>query len=85
MRLIIFIFTLLSASFPKDHEISSCICDHACYTDEVANLKCDPKVASFKSGGLPDASHTVMEGIIATNQQFPRVHQYEFKIKQVIS
>ena len=83
MRLIIFLFTLLSASFPKAHEISSCICDHACYTDEVANLKCDPKVASFKSVGLPDASHTIMEGIIATNQQFPRVHQYEFKITRV--
>jgi len=54
-----------------DFAINRCPCDSECYTDEVTNLRCDKKMASFDSNGLPDKSHTIMKGIIATNQQIP--------------
>ncbi len=82
MPILLFVILLIWSNLSFAHEISSCICDESCYTDEVSNLKCTSEAATFISDGLPDQSHTLMEGIIATNQQFPRVHQYEFKISR---
>lgn len=80
MPIILFLGMLIWVSLSHAHQISSCMCDEECYTDEVSNLKCSSKSASFTSDGLPDKTHTIMEGIVATNQQFPRPHQYEYKI-----
>ena len=80
MPIILFLGMLIWLNFSHAHEISSCMCDEGCYTDEVSNLKCSSKSASFESNGLPDDTHTLMEGIFATNQQFPRMHQYEYNI-----
>jgi hypothetical protein len=80
MPIILFLGMLIWLNFSHAHEISSCMCDEGCYTDEVSNLKFSSKSASFESKGLPDDTHTLMEGIVATNQQFPRMHQYEYKI-----
>ena len=80
MRIILFLAILMLSNNSHAHEISTCMCDEACYTDEVSNLACTSKSASFTSHGVPDETHSKMEGIIATNQQFPRVHQYEYKI-----
>ena len=80
MPIFIFIITFLSVSYSHAHEVSSCLCDDACYTDEVSNLKCNSRSASFRANGFPDESHILMHGIIATNQQFPRLHQYEYNI-----
>ena len=80
MPIILFLGMLIWVNFSHAHEISSCMCDEGCYTDEVTNLKCSSKSASFEANGLPDETHAVMEGIVATNQQFPRIHQYEYQI-----
>ena len=74
MPIILFSVMIIWSHFIYAHEISSCMCDEGCYTDEVSNLKCSSKSASFTSNGLPDEKHTIMEGIVATNQQFPRMH-----------
>ncbi len=60
--------------------IKDCICDQACYTDEVKDLKCSSNEAQFKSSGLPDKSHALMTGIEASNQQFPATHSHEIHI-----
>ena len=80
MPIILFLGMLIWASFSHAHQISSCMCDEECYTDEVSNLKCNSKSASFTPDGLPDKTHIIMKGIVATNQQFPRPRQYETKI-----
>ena len=80
MRIIWLLASLIWTNISYAHEISSCMCDKECYTDEVSNLKCSSKSVFFTSRGLPDETHIMMEGIIATNQQFPRVHKYEYKI-----
>ena len=80
MRILLLLTILVWSNISNAHEISSCMCDKECYTDEISNLKCSSKSASFMSDGLPDESHKIMEGIIATNQQFPRPHEYEYKI-----
>ncbi len=80
MRILLFVAILIWNNISFAHEISLCMCDEGCFTDEVSNLKCSSKSVSFNSNGLPDVSHTIMEGIVATNQQFPRVHQYEYRI-----
>ena len=84
MQIILLLVILIWTNITYAHEISSCMCDEACYTDEVSNLKCSSKSASFSSEGIPDETHTLMEGIIATNQQFPRGHQYEYKITRTL-
>lgn len=56
---------------PVDFAVAYCPCDQTCYTNEVSNLACDDRSASFDSYGLPDSSHTLMVGITATNQQLP--------------
>ena len=61
--IILFLGMLVWVNFSHAHEISSCMCDEGCYTDEVTNLKCSSKSASFEANGLPDETHAVMEGI----------------------
>ncbi|MCR8722784.1 YHYH protein [Frigidibacter sp. ROC022] len=63
-----------------DEEIADCACDAACFTDEVQGLGCTTARFSFESIGLPDASHTLMTGMTAHNQQFPRPHSYHFTL-----
>lgn len=60
--------------------IDKCACDKACYTDEVTDLTCSGDNAKFNSSGLPDQSHALMEGITASNQQFPIVHNHQTTI-----
>ena len=64
------------------HEINTSHCDTDTFTNEVSGLKCDQKYIQFKSNGLPASDHILMEGIIATNQQFPTEHSYQFKINR---
>ena len=64
------------------HEINISHCDTDTFTNEVSGLKCDQKYIQFKSNGLPASDHILMEGIIATNQQFPTEHSYQFKINR---
>lgn len=60
--------------------IDNCICEAACYTDEVRDLRCDDREAHFNSDGLPDQSHPIMTGIVASNQQFPATHNHQTTI-----
>ncbi|MDG1030933.1 MAG: YHYH protein, partial [Alphaproteobacteria bacterium] len=62
------------------HTIDTDYCDSALYTEEVFNLECTNKHIEFKSKGLPSPDHILMQGITATNQQVPRLHDYDFKI-----
>lgn len=64
----------------KAHDIKTCKCDEACYTKEVETLTCSGGKARFSSKGLPNVNDPIMRGIIATNQQFPSEHNYEFEI-----
>jgi hypothetical protein len=64
------------------HIVSKDYCAKESFTDEVSNLKCDSRYIKFNSIGLPASSHLMMEGIEGTNQQFPTVHDYQFKIKR---
>jgi len=64
------------------HEINTSHCETDTFTNEVSGLKCDQKYIQFKSNGLPASDHILMEGIIATNQQFPTEHSYQFKINR---
>ncbi|MES0881605.1 YHYH protein [Roseibium sp. SCP14] len=73
----------LAAGFPSDtraHDIKSCKCEASCYTEEVENVSCTDGKARFSSHGLPHPEDPIMTGILATNQQFPSVHNYEFEI-----
>lgn len=63
-----------------NHKIDKCACDKACYTEEVTNLKCGGDTANFNSSGLPNQSHALMEGITASNQQFPIIHNHQTSI-----
>ena len=76
MALVYFLFT----PYVWAHEINISHCDPDTFTNEISGLKCDQKYIQFKSNGLPASDHILMEGIIATNQQFPTEHSYEFKI-----
>ncbi|MEM9635848.1 MAG: YHYH protein [Pseudomonadota bacterium] len=88
MQIVRFICVLGAASylifgFSSDapaHDIKPCKCEASCYTQEVEKLTCNGGKARFSSDGLPSAKDPVMTGIIATNQQFPSVHNYEFEI-----
>jgi len=71
---------LLVTPYLWAHEVSINHCDNDTFTNEVFDLKCDQKYIQFKSNGLPASDHVLMEGIIATNQQFPTEHSYQFKI-----
>ena len=71
------VFLISSA---QGHTVSKDHCAKEAFTEEVSNLKCDNKYIKFDSSGLPASSHPMMEGIEATNQQFPTVHDYQFKI-----
>lgn len=62
--------------------IADCDCDSACYTEEVENLQCTSDRIEFQSNGLPHHSHTLMEGITRTNQQFPTPHNLDVSIKR---
>ena len=72
-------FVLLISS-AHAHTVSTDYCTKEAFTNEVANLICDDKYIKFNSKGLPAPSHLMMEGIEATNQQFPTAHNYQFKI-----
>ena len=69
-------------STAQAHSINQDYCTKQLFTEEVFNLKCDNRYIKFNSTGLPASSHLMMEGIEATNQQFPTVHDYQFKIKR---
>ena len=71
------VFLISSA---QGHTVSKDHCAKEAFTEEVSNLKCDNKYIKFDSSGLPASPHPMMEGIEATNQQFPTVHDYQFKI-----
>lgn len=62
------------------HKIDICACDKACYTKEVTNLSCNDSQAQFNSTGLPNQSHGVMNGITASNQQFPFTHNHQTSV-----
>ncbi len=62
--------------------IDNCACDSSCYSDEVTDVACTGGEAHFHSNGLPDEHHTLMNGITATNQQFPRPHSYTFSVNR---
>lgn len=63
------------------HTIKTDYCSGKLFTEQVRDVECRNNQLIFKSTGLPNKSHILMEGIVATNQQFPTTHQYEFKIK----
>lgn len=67
-------------AFVAAHAIDTSYCDAETYTPEVFDVQCDDRHIAFKSNGLPSADHPLMRGITATNQQFPRVHNYAFRI-----
>jgi hypothetical protein len=54
------------------------LCSAATYTKQVSNLKCSNDFVTFSSNGLPGTAFTTMVGITATNQQYPRPHNYQF-------
>ena len=66
--------------FVAAHAIDTNYCDAKTYTPEVFDVQCDDRHIAFKSNGLPSADHPLMNGITATNQQFPRAHNYTFRI-----
>ena len=59
-------------------DIASAICDQDTYTSRVTSLSCSLTNVTFSSNGLPDNLANVMVGITATNQQYPRPHNYQF-------
>ena len=84
MKTIFFVVLYLGSliSSAHAHVVSKDYCAKESFTDEVSNLNCDSRYIKFNSIGLPAPSHMMMEGIEATNQQFPTVHDYQFKIKR---
>ncbi len=62
------------------HPIADCGCDSQCFTDEVSEVRCDRDERVFAAQGFPDPSHPMMVGITGTNQQFPILHNYEFRL-----
>ena len=58
--------------------INADFCDEKNFTEQVANLSCSGGFATFSSTGLPSPSAILMVGITATNQQYPRPHDYRF-------
>jgi hypothetical protein len=54
------------------------LCSASTYTGEVSNLGCSGSAITFTSNGLPGSAFTTMVGITATNQQYPRPHNYSF-------
>lgn len=80
MRLFIFLAALMFPAAAQAHTINNCACDPDCYTKEVEHLRCNDRHASFKSKGLPNTDHRLMLGIEASNQQFPSIHNYEFRV-----
>ena len=54
------------------------LCSASTYTSEVSGLACSTNSITFTSNGLPGANVTTMLGITATNQQYPRPHNYSF-------
>ena len=54
------------------------LCSATTYTKQVSNLKCTNDLVTFSSNGLPGTGFTTMVGITATNQQYPRPHNYQF-------
>jgi len=70
----------MSFSGAAAHDIKSCKCEASCYTKEVSNLSCSRGKARFSSHGLPNPKDPIMRGIVATNQQFPAVHNYDIEL-----
>ena len=54
------------------------LCSASTYTSQVSNVSCSGTSITFKSNGLPGSAFTTMVGITATNQQYPRPHDYSF-------
>lgn len=64
------------------HDIKNCRCEARCFTKEVTHQGCERGKARFSANGLPAEDHVRMKGITASNQQFPRRHEYHFEIEQ---
>ena len=60
--------------------INADFCDEKNFTEQVTTLDCSGGLATFRSTGLPSPSATLMVGITATNQQYPRPHDYTLSI-----
>ena len=78
--LFLFIGEVEAETVKPNFIIGDCDCSTDCFSNEVTNLECTDNKIKFKSKGLPHASHILMRGIKATNQQYPREHAYEIII-----
>ena len=54
------------------------LCSTSNYTSQVSSVSCSGNSITFRSNGLPGSAFTTMVGITATNQQYPRPHDYSF-------
>ena len=54
------------------------LCTASTYTSQVSSVSCSGNSITFRSNGLPGSAFTTMVGITATNQQYPRPHDYSF-------
>lgn len=59
------------------------LCSTSTYTSQVSGLKCSSTTITFNSSGLPSAGTPMMVGITATNQQYPRTHNYSLSFPRV--
>lgn len=74
--------TIIVEAHSIKETITDCDCDSDCFTEEVQNLQCTPDRIKFQSHALPHHSHTLMNGITGTNQQFPTSHNLDVSIKR---
>jgi YHYH protein len=84
-QLIVLLLAALAPAAPAaahviQSAIADCGCDWACYSGNVTGLACTADIISFGSNGLPAAVDPMMIGIRASNQQFPRAHDFSFTI-----
>ncbi len=63
--------------------IKNALCATSTYTSQVSGLKCSSTTITFGSTGLPSAGTPMMVGITATNQQYPRTHNYTLNFPRV--
>ena len=59
------------------------LCSTSTYTSQVRGLRCSSMSITFGSTGLPSAGTPMMIGITATNQQYPRTHNYTLNFPRV--
>ena len=59
------------------------LCSTSTYTSQVRGLRCSSTTITFGSKGLPSAGTPMMVGITATNQQYPRTHNYTLGFPRV--